>query len=528
MIFRSSAPDVAIPNVSLPAFVLGRMARWGNKPALIDGPSGRTLSYRELAEAVQACAAGLAARGFAKGDVLAIYSPNLPEYAVAFYAVALLGGTNTTINPLFTAEELAKQLSDAGARLLVTVGAVLDKAQAAAAQAGIEEVFTFDAVAGTTPFAALLAAGGTPPAVAIDPAQDVVALPYSSGTTGLPKGVMLTHRNLVANLLQGEAASWCRGVTEHDVVIAVMPFFHIYGMVVVMSSCLARGGTMVTLPRYELEAFLTSVQRYKVTYLYVVPPIILQLAKHPSVDGYDLSSVRALFSGAAPLGEALEREVQQRLACGSAQGYGMTEASPVTHLCPDAPGSNKPGAAGRLIPSTEMMIVDVVTGEPLGPGQEGELWMRGPQFMKGYLNRPDATAEAFHPDGWYRSGDIGYVDEDGFAYIVDRLKELIKYKGYQVAPAELEAVLVTHPEVADAAVIPSPDAEAGEVPMAFVVPRAPAQAPQPEQLMAWVAERVAPYKRIRRLEYVDHIPKSPSGKILRRMLVEQERQRQAG
>jgi acyl-CoA synthetase (AMP-forming)/AMP-acid ligase II len=528
MIYRSSAPDVAIPELSLPAFVLGRMEGRGDKPALIDGPSGRTLSYAELGAAARACAAGLAARGWRKGDVLAIYAPNLPEYAIAFLGMALLGGINTTINPLFTADELAKQLADSRARALLTVGAVLEKARAAARQAGIEELYTFDAVPGTTPFAALLEGGGAPPAVAIDPAQDVVALPYSSGTTGLPKGVMLTHRNLVANLVQAAATPWCKGVQTHDVVISVMPFFHIYGMVVIMSSCLTRGATIVTLPRYEPEAFLATVERYGVTYLFVVPPIVLHLAKLPAVERYDLSRVRMLFSGAAPLGEALEREASERLGCVVAQGYGMTEASPVTHLCPDSPGSSKPGAAGLLLPSTEMRIVDPVSGEDVGVGQSGELWLRGPQIMKGYLGQPDVTAASIDAEGWYKTGDIGSVDADGFAFVVDRLKELIKYKGYQVAPAELEALLLTHPAVADAAVIPSPDAEAGEVPKAFVVPRAPEAVPLPEELLAWVGERVAPYKRIRRLEYVEHIPKSPSGKILRRLLVEQERQQQAG
>jgi len=528
MIHTSPSPPLDVPEVSLPAFILERVERMGDKPALIDGPSGRTLSYRQLAEAVRACAAGLAARGFGKGDVMALYSPNLPEYAVAFYGVAMLGGINTTINPLFTADELAKQLKDAGARALITVGAVLDKAHAAAQQAGIETIYSFDAAPGTTPFASLLKAGGSPPVVPIDPAQDVVALPYSSGTTGMPKGVMLTHRNLVANLHQMEGAPWFAGVQEEDVVIAVMPFFHIYGMVVIMGNALAAGATVVTMPRFELEPFLEILQRYGVTYAYVVPPIVLALAKQPAVERYDLSRVRTLFSGAAPLGEGLERAAQERLDCGTVQGYGMTEASPVTHLCPDDPGANKPGSVGLLAPGTEMMIVDVLSREPLGPGQPGELWMRGPQFMKGYLNRPDATAEALDAEGWYHSGDIGFVDEEGFTTIVDRLKELIKYKGYQVAPAELEALLVTHPAVADAAVVPSPDEEAGEVPKAFIVPREPERAPSAEAIMAWVAERVAPYKRVRRLEFLAQIPKSPSGKILRRMLVEQERQQRAG
>ena len=528
MIFRSQLPDLAIPDVSLPAFVLGRAERFGDKPALIEGPSGRVVSYRQLAAGIRACAAGLAARGFAKGDVLGIYSANVPEYAMAFYGAGLLGGVCTTSNPVSTAPELAKQLTDARARFLLTQAPVLDKAREAARLAGVETVLTFDGAPGTVPFDALLAAGGAPPAVAIDPARDVVALPYSSGTTGLPKGVMLTHRNLVANLCQIEAAHWYAGVREDDMVIGVMPFFHIYGLSVILGNGLAKGATIVTMPRFELEPFLEALQRYGVTWLYVVPPIVLQLAKHPAVERYDLSRVRMLFSAAAPLGEALEREATTRLRCGSLQGYGMTEASPVTHLCSDDPKAHRPGSVGPLAPATEMKIVDVASGRPLGVDEPGELWLRGPQFMQGYINQPRATAEALDAEGWYHSGDIGKVDAEGYVYIVDRLKELIKYKGYQVAPAELEALLVTHPAVSDAAVIPSPDVEAGEVPKAFIVPRDPGSAPSPEQLMAWVAERVAPYKRIRRLEYLSQIPKSPSGKILRRLLVEQERERQAG
>jgi acyl-CoA synthetase (AMP-forming)/AMP-acid ligase II len=538
MIFRSRVPDVEIPEQSLPAFLLERMERMGDKPALIDGPSGRTLTYRRLVAAVRACAAGLAARGFAKGDVLAIYSPNLPEYAVAFQAVALLGGINTTINPAFTADELAKQLTDSGARFLLTVGAVLDKALQAARKAGIETVFSFDGAPGSTPFAELLARGGEPPAVEINPAQDVVALPYSSGTTGLPKGVMLTHRNLVANQCQIEAATWNGGVQREDVAAAVIPFFHIYGLSVILCNGLLRGATIVCLPRFEIESYLAALETYRVTFLYVVPPIVLQLAKHPSVERYDVSRVRMLYSGAAPLGEALEHEATTRLRCRLMQGYGMTEASPVTHLSSDRPGGYRPGTVGLLAPGTELRIVDVASGRALGSGEPGELWMRGPQFMKGYLNQPEATAASLDAEGWYHSGDIGRVEEDGCTFIVDRLKELIKVKGFQVAPAELEALLVTHPAVSDAAVVRSPDAEAGEVPKAFVVLKDGAAAGPAggargasagaEQIMAWVAERVAPYKRIRRLEFVEHIPKSPSGKILRRLLMEQERERAAG
>jgi acyl-CoA synthetase (AMP-forming)/AMP-acid ligase II len=527
MIFKCAHPDVAIPSVTIHEYVLAQAQRLGDKPALIDGPSGRTLSFAQLAGGVRACAAGLAARGFKKGDVFAIYLPNLPEYAVAFLGVSAAGGINTTVNPLYTADELAKQLNDSKARFLLTAPPFLDKAREAAAKSKIEEVYVLGEAPGATPFAKLLAGGGAAPALSFNPAEDLVVLPYSSGTTGLPKGVMLTHRNLVANLCQVAGMESFEGFGEDDVSIAVLPFFHIYGMVVVQLAILSVGATLVTMPRFDMEEFLTLLQKYRVTIAPLVPPIVLGLAKHPLVAKFDLSSVRMMFCGAAPLGEATAREAAQRVGCKIAQGYGMTEASPVTHLSPSGRPDFKVASSGWVVPNTEVMVVDPVTNKPLGVGQPGELWIRGPQIMKGYLGRPDDTAASITPEGWYRTGDIGHVDEQGYFYIVDRLKELIKYKGMQVAPAELEALVLTHPAVADAAVIPSPDEEAGEVPKAFIVLKA-GQKATAQEIMDFVAGKVAPHKRIRRLDFVEAIPKSASGKILRRVLVDQERKTRAG
>ncbi|MBI1881906.1 MAG: 4-coumarate--CoA ligase family protein [Chloroflexi bacterium] len=517
MIFKGYYPDVTIPEVSLPEFVLHRARELGDKPALIDGPSGRTLTYGQLAGAVSRVAVSLAGRGFKKGDTLAIYSPNVPEYAVAFLTVASLGGINTTINPLYTAGELANQLNDSGAKFLVTVPPFMDKALEAVNEANVQEIFVFGEAEGATPFASLLQSQGEPPQVQINPREDLIVLPYSSGTTGLPKGVMLTHYNIVANICQFKDIET---YGEADTLIGVLPFFHIYGMTVIMATALYKGATIVTMPRFDLEQFLQTLQNYGVTWAYLVPPIVLALAKHPLVDKYDLSKLKSILSGAAPLGKDVTLACANRLNCLVRQGYGLTETSPVTHFTPNDPAKIKPGSIGPLVAITECKVIDYNTDAELGPNQEGELWMRGPQVMQGYLNHPQATAASINSEGWFRSGDIGYADEDGYFYIVDRLKELIKYKGLQVAPAELEAVLLTHPAVADAAVIPSPDEEAGEVPKAFVVLRGEAT---PDDLMAYVAERVAPHKKIRRLEVIDQIPKSASGKILRRLLVERER-----
>jgi acyl-CoA synthetase (AMP-forming)/AMP-acid ligase II len=515
MRWHSPYPDADIPEASLASVVLERAAALGEKRALVDGATRRGLSYAELAEGVRRVARGLADRGFAAGDVVGLYSPNLPEYALAVFGVASLGGTVTPVNPLYTVDELAHQLQDARAKVLVTAPPFLEKARAAAARSGVKEIFVFGEADGALPFASLLRSVGEPPTVEIAPREDVAVLPYSSGTTGRSKGVMLTHHNLVSNIFQ------CVGmddIREDDVVIAVLPFFHIYGLSVLLNMTLHHGCTLVTMPRFDLQTFLQALQEHKVTRAYVVPPIILALAKHPDVDAFDLRRLRCINSGAAPLGAEVQGALAKRLGCIVKQGYGLTETSPVTHTNPD--DGVRLGASGLLIRNTEGRIVDPASGADLGAGERGELWVRGPQVMKGYLNDPSATRATITPEGWLRTGDIGYVDADGFLFVVDRLKELIKYKGMQVAPAELEALLLTHSAVADAAVIGSPDAEAGEVPKAFVVLKGEAT---PDDLMAFVAERVAPHKKIRLLEIVEQIPKSPAGKILRRLLVESER-----
>ena len=517
MIFRGPYPDVSIPEVSLTDFIFKATGLFKNKAALIDGPSGRTLTYGELEHAVRRVAASLAHRGFNKGDVFAIFSTNCLEYAIAFHAVAMLGGIITTLNPLYTADEAAFQLKDARARFLVTAFPFIDKAREAAAETKIEELFVFGETEGATPFATLLEGEGDVPHVELNPKEDLVALPYSSGTTGLAKGVMLTHHNLVANMRQMDGLEY---FTRDDILLCVLPLFHIYGLVVVLNMGLHMGATIVTMPRFDLEQFLSAIQKYRVTLSHIVPPIVLKLAKEPIVDNYDLSSLKVIFSGAAPLGPELSKECMQRIKCGIRQGYGMTETSPVTHSSPADTTEVKLGSVGPPAPNTECKLVDPASGSELGANEEGELCVRGPQNMKGYLNNPEATARTIDADGWLHTGDISYADEDGHFFIVDRVKELIKYKGFQVAPAELEAVLLTHPAVADAAVIPCRDDEAGEIPKAFVVLKSEASE---DELIDFVADRVARYKKIRMVEFIDQIPKSLSGKILRRVLVEKER-----
>ena len=529
-IYRSPHPAIAIPDTPLATFVLARAAERGDRPALVDSTTGRTINYAQLPGLVDRAAASLARLGIGKGDVCAIFSPNTPEYAIAVLAIARLGAVLTTASPMCTRDDLVKQFADSRPRILFTsasVGATALEAWAifrlnvnfhlkveATGKAEATGLISFGPMEGATPFDELLAQPGTPPPVTIDP-NDLIALPYSSGTTGLPKGVMLSHRNLVANILQVDSAGHLRD--GDDTLVSFLPFFHIYGLVVIMLLGLRSGASIVVMPRFDLETYLDLVERHRATMLHVVPPIVLALAKTPSSRARDLASVRKLFSGAAPLGADVIRQCTARVGCFLQQGYGLTESSPATHTTPDDPANMKPGSIGAPVANTECRVVDPATREDVDPGQDGEIWIRGPQVMLGYLNCPDATRATVDDEGWLHTGDIGHADADGDFFIVDRLKELIKYKGMQIAPAELESLLLSHPAVADAAVVSQKDEAAGEIPRAFVVLKAPATA---EELMLFVAQRVASYKKIRRLDFIDAIPKSPSGKILRRQLRE--------
>ena len=521
MSFRSPHPDIVIPDTPLVPYVLRQVATHGDKMAIVDGASGKGYTYAQLAKAIRQVSAGLVAHGVRKGDVVGIVSPNTPDFAVVFYAVASIGAICSTVNPIATAEEIGAQFADSEALMLFTIPDLYEKCATAARLASmVRTIVVFGEHHGATSYAAMFAHGETIPHVDIDPANDVVALPYSSGTSGIPKGVMLTHRNLVANMEQVLGAG--RTVTAADVLIGVLPFFHIYGMVVIMGLGLSQGATIVSMPRFELEAFLKILQDYRVTYANIVPPILLALAKHPAVANYDLSSVDTFFSGAAPLGAELATAVQTRLHCRVRQGYGLTETSPVSHFHPIDSERVVLSSVGPMVPNSACRLVDPETGVDVAQGEQGELWIHGPHIMKGYFNKPEATAACLTADGWFRTGDVAVIDDQGWFTIVDRVKELIKYKGMQVAPAELEAILLAHTSIADAAVIPVSDPEAGEIPKAFIVARAPLTA---DEVMKFIAERVSPYKKIRAVEFVESIPKSPSGKILRRLLVERERQK---
>ncbi|MFI9584524.1 4-coumarate--CoA ligase family protein [Streptomyces sp. NPDC052236] len=536
-VFRSEYAEVPPVVEPIHEAVLGRAtaAGYGDLVALIDGVNGTTVTYSQLDTYHRRIAAALADAGLRKGDVLALHSPNTIAYPAAFYGATRAGATVTTIHPLSTAEEFAQQLRDSSARWIITVSPLLEVARRAAELvAGIKEIFVCDRAEGHVSVLDMLASTAPEPAITIDPSDDIAVLPYSSGTTGLPKGVMLTHRSIATNL---EQLAPMLTMGPGDRILAVLPFFHIYGLTALMNAPLRNGATVVVLPRFELGGFLSAIQNHRINALYVAPPVVLALAKHPAVDEYDLSSLEYIVSAAAPLDARLAQACAARLGLPPVlQAYGMTELSPGTHAVPLSAAEPAPGSVGKLLPNTEMRILALDDpGTDLGVGEQGEIAIRGPQVMAGYLGRPDATADMIDAEGWLHTGDVGYVDADGWLFVVDRVKELIKYKGFQVAPAELEALLLAHEGIADAAVIGVLDADENEIPKACVVRRQAAEGAfegiageltdelTEDEILAYVAERVAPYKRIRRVEFIGSVPRAASGKILRRELRDRER-----
>ena len=516
MIFTSPCPPLSYRKQSVATLLLATLDANPDRVALIDAATDRHVTSGQVADAARRIATALARRGFAKGEVFGIVAPNIVEYGALLLGVWLAGGTATTINPLATADELAAQFGETRTRFAFTVAPLLAKVLDGAGRAGVAELFSLGGGAGATPYDALLSEPPAPPNITIDPMRDIAALPWSSGTSGKPKAVILTHDNLEAQLYQFLATQ--EGLEGS--IVAVLPFFHIYGLVLILMTALWRGSPLVVMARFELEPFLAALAKYQVVLAPLVPPILVALAKTPSLEKYDLSHLKWIMSGAAPLGAETEATVADRIHCRVIQGYGMTEVSGASHLHSLEPDQGKHGSVGYLAASMEGRIVDPGTGQDMNGGERGELWLRGPNVTQGYLNRPEATASTLDADHWLHTGDIAMIDEHGYWYIVDRLKELIKYKAHQVAPADLEAVLLTHPGIADAAVIPSPCPESGEVPKAFVVARIPMTA---DEVMDYVASKVSPLDKVRRVEFVDSIPKSPSGKILRRILVERER-----
>ena len=519
---KSLAPYDSYPLQEL----LTRAARlYGNKTAVIDGD--RSFTYSQMGEYSDRLASALTGLEIGKGDRVAILAPNCVEFVIAFFGILKAGAVVTTVNSGYREREIAHQLNDSGAETLIVHEAlkpIADLARDDARGISREIVISGDSSDEGSFWGLLESAPATPPSIAIDPKNDLAALPYSSGTTGLSKGVMLTHYNLSSNVRQftrrqGEEAT----LSESDVILTHLPLFHIYGMNVLMNGAIGVGATQVMMGRFDMDEFLSLISDQRVSVLFTVPPVGLGLTQYPAVRDTDLSSLRVGFFGAAPLSADMQLRIQDSLAVPIIQGYGMTEASPVTHADFMEPHLIKPGSIGPAMPDTEAKVVDVETGDTeLPPDEIGELMVRGPQVMKGYYNNEAATAETLTEDGWLHTGDIVRMDSEGYVWALDRKKELIKYKGFQVPPAELEGVLLEHPGISDAAVIGKEDFESGEIPKAFVVARPGAEL-NAEDVMSFVAGKVATFKHVREVEFTDAIPKNPSGKILRRTLIERER-----
>ena len=533
MVFKSILPDVELFNKNLSLTIVEKCKEHGDRIAMVDcnhkaGDAFSELSYSQIAEFIIRVGNNLVEDfNFEKGQVMAMLMPNLPLFPVFFHGVGYIGGIVTPLNPLYSEEEINSQLVDSKAISIITVGPFLEKVLKSIEGTSVKTVL----VLGMSPEmqkstlvqnAALLLKEPKSMQIIqreINAKEDLIVLPYSSGTTGLCKGVMLTHYNLLSNVLQ--IGVEFEKLTPNDVIVAILPFFHIYGLTVLCNKSLFEGAKAITMARFELETFLRIIQDYRVTRTHLAPPIILALAKHPLVEKYDLSSMKYILSGAAPLAADVAQLVAQRLKVTVKQGYGLTESSPVLSVCGDVPEKIKPGSAGLLLSNTLLKVVDTETGEEITEfGKSGELCFAGPQIMKGYLNNEEATKNTII-DGYLHTGDIGHIDQDGFIFIVDRLKELIKYNGYQVPPAELEGILLKHHKVHDAAVIGVPDDEAGELPKAFIVLK-PNETMTGEEVMEYVAQHVSAQRKVRLVEFVSEIPKSASGKILRRVLKQKE------
>ncbi|KAF5793085.1 putative acid--thiol ligase [Helianthus annuus] len=524
IIFRSKLPDIYIPkHLPLHSYCFENISTFNNRPCLIDGATGVVHTYADVELTSRKVASAFHQHGINKGDVIMILLPNSPEFVYSFFGASYLGAVSTMANPFFTSAEIIKQAKASNAKIIVTQASHVPKIKEYAAENSIKIVCIDSAPEGCLHFTELVSGDETKlPEVEIS-SDDVVALPYSSGTTGLPKGVMLTHKGLVTSVAQqvdGENPNlW---IHSEDVLMCVLPLFHIYSLNSILLCGLRAGAAILIMQKFDIVPFLELIEKYKVTIGPFVPPIVLAIANNEEVvDKYDLSSMRTVMSGAAPLGKELEDMVRRKFTNAKlGQGYGMTEAGPVLAMClafAKEPYEIKSGACGTVVRNAEMKIVDPETGLSLPRNQRGEICIRGDQIMKGYLNDPESTKTTIDSDGWLHTGDIGLIDDDDELFIVDRLKELIKYKGFQVAPAELEALLLTHPQISDVAVVPMVNEAAGEVPVAFVVKTKDSSVTE-DDIKQFVHKQVVFYKRINRVFFIDTIPKSPAGKILRKEL----------
>ncbi|KAI1333365.1 hypothetical protein F5Y16DRAFT_11707 [Xylariaceae sp. FL0255] len=539
--------EINIPDVDLWTFLFDRKDRPfpADRAIYIDPDTRRSYTWQQTRDTAIEFGRGLRSQwGFKKGDVLGFFSPNSVDYSPAIFGVHYAGGVVTTANPSYTAKELAFQLKDSGAKGIVTQLPTLPLVREVAATLGLPEDRILllgdrrDPAGQFKHFTELKHSGLLSSLYSgqtrVDPKRDLAFLVYSSGTTGLPKGAQLTHTNMVANLAQLEFLDTKFNGVYHeggpdgqgDKQLAISPFFHVYGLTCIALASIRMGTPAVILPKFELEKACRVIQDYGITFAAIPPPVVLALAKDPIVSKYDLSSVKFMNSGGAPLGRDLVEMVWDRLTIPVMQGYGLSETAPTLTKGIIADWKRYNGAVGRLLPNIVAVIVDT-DGKEQPNGKEGELWVKGPNVFPGYLNRPELLKDTFSADGYFRTGDIGYFDERGNLYITDRLKELIKYKAFQVAPAELEGILLGHNDIADACVIPAHDHKREtEVPRAYLVMKSgqPRDDAKAAEIIAWLDSRVAQHKKLRGgIRFIDEIPKNASGKLLRRVLKERAR-----
>jgi long-chain acyl-CoA synthetase len=494
----------------------------------------REITYRQLNASSNRFAAALATLGVRQGDRVAVFLPNIPQLPIAYFGILKAGAVLTTISPLHKEREVEQQLNDSEAETIVTLDSLLPIVKMVWAKTklkhavvtSLEEYAPETTLLGNSnvySFQKLLNENrnATAPKVGINPQEDLAALQYTGGTTGTSKGAMLTHANLVSNAVA--FAAWIRGEMKQETFLTALPLFHIYGMTTSMTVPISLAAKIVLLPRFEPQTALETIQRHRVTVFCGVPTMYSVLLANPALCNYDLTSIRVCISGASPLPPQVQKKFMEITGGFLAEGYGLSEASPVTHCTPvdRTMKTVKVGSIGLPLPDTDARIVDVETGtRTIEPRETGELAVKGPQVMKGYWKRPEETALVLH-DGWLLTGDIARMDRDGYFYITDRKKDLIKYKDYSLYPREIEDVLYEHPAVKICTVLGKPEPVVGEIPKAFVVLKDGATASE-QEIKAFVNEKVAPYKAIREVEFRKELPLSSAGKVLRRALRDEE------